>query len=87
MTIFGKGGRGKTWTLAHASRLVEVSGFKKGYNARRHAVKHFLDPREQWEDLTDNPLPQEFVKRLGFSAPIKQVALTKIDKLGNNRLA
>jgi hypothetical protein len=39
------------WTIRLRSQPVLVSGFDTSQAAREHVAKHYLDPKERWEQL------------------------------------
>ncbi len=52
------------WTVSHhAVGQWELGGFSNAKSARQHSRKHFLDPRERWEQLTKQH-PRTFRDRL-----------------------
>lgn len=57
------------WTIEHSSiGSVQVRGFSRPHNARRHANKHFLAPAEDWGKLHPVVAPAELahmVRRFG----------------------
>jgi hypothetical protein len=53
------------WIIEHRGiGRLEVRGFTNREKARDHVRKHFLNPKEQWEQICKNPGPAYFLARL-----------------------